>query len=195
MPSVVERRVRLVEDQQLRLVEQCAAEREPLRHAARERRHALVSRLPEPEALEQHARALPPLGHPVEAAVEIEVLERSQLAVAERLVAEEPDRRARGIELQLTAGRRGQTGAEPEQRRLPGAVRPGDEQEPASRQVDVDAAKHAPVAVALDEAARLDHASTSRSTKPKKTRLITPFIVKNAMFSRRWSAGETSSCS
>ena len=58
--------VRLVEDEQVGLVEQRPAEREALRHAARVGGDPLVSRVPEPEALEQHPDALPPLGHAVE---------------------------------------------------------------------------------------------------------------------------------
>ena len=94
-PLVVERGERLVEDEQLGVVEQRPAEREPLRHPARERRDALVARLPEAEALEQHADPLAPLRHAVEPAVEVEVLERGQLAVDERLVPEEAELRAR----------------------------------------------------------------------------------------------------
>ena len=52
--GVVERVERLVEDHELRLVEQHAAEAEPLAHPAREGRDALVADLPEAEALEQH---------------------------------------------------------------------------------------------------------------------------------------------
>ena len=50
----VERVERLVEHEQRRVVQQHAAEREPLLHPARERRDALVAHLPEAEALEQH---------------------------------------------------------------------------------------------------------------------------------------------
>src|SRR6187200_638634 len=82
---------RLVEDQQLRSVQQRAAEREALQLTARELGRALASRVPESEALEQHPDPLAPLGHAVEAAVEVEVLERGQLEVDERFVAEEAD--------------------------------------------------------------------------------------------------------
>ena len=67
-------------DEQLRLVEQHPAEREPLRHAARVRRDPVVADVPETEALEQHADPLAALGHAVEAPVQVEVLERAQLA-------------------------------------------------------------------------------------------------------------------
>ena len=132
---LVERAVRLVEHEQLRLVQEDAAEGEPLRHAARVRGDALVPRLPEPEALEQHPDPLAPLGHAVEPPVEVEVLERGQLAVDERLVAEEADRAARSRPTRASpaVGVR-EAGAEPQQRRLPGAVRAGDDQEPAAGQ-------------------------------------------------------------
>src|SRR5262249_30978003 len=88
---LVERAVRLVEHEPLRVVEKDAAESEPLRHPARVRGDALVPNVPEPEALEQHPDPLATLGDPVQPAVELEVLERGQLAVDERIVAEEPD--------------------------------------------------------------------------------------------------------
>ena len=87
----VERGERLVEDEQRRLVQERAAEREALQHPARERARPLVPRLPETEALEHHPDALAPLGHAVQPAVEVEVLERAQLAVDERLVPEEAE--------------------------------------------------------------------------------------------------------
>ena len=87
----VERGVRLVEQEQVGLVEEGAAERQPLDHPARVRRDAFRACLPETEPLEQHPDALPPLRHAVQRAVELEVLERRELAVDERLVPEVPD--------------------------------------------------------------------------------------------------------
>ena len=92
--GLVERRVRLVEDEELRVVEQRPAERQPLRHPARVRRDALVAGLPEREALEQHPDPLAPLRNAVEPAEEVEVLERGELAIDERLVREIADARA-----------------------------------------------------------------------------------------------------
>src|SRR5438105_6036918 len=109
----VETGERLVEDQQLRLVQERPAEREPLELAAGERRGPLSSRLPEAEALEQHPDPLAPLGHAVEPPVEIEVLERRQLAVDERLVREEADAAAVGLDLERAAARDREPGAEP----------------------------------------------------------------------------------
>ena len=192
---LVEGAVRLVEDQQLGVVEQRTAEREALRHAARERRHELSPHVPEAEALEQHADPLAPLRNRVQAPVEVEVLERRQLLVDERLVPEEADRATVRVHLQLARRRRRQPGAEPQQRRLAGAVGPGDDEEAAAGQLEVHSLKNALVAVALREAARSNHVATSRSTKQKNTMLITPFSVKNAVFSRRRSPGETIACS
>src|SRR4051812_8690353 len=67
---------RLVEDQQLGLVQERAAEGESLQLAARELGRPLAPRVPEGEALEQHPDPLAPLGHAVEPPVEVEVLER-----------------------------------------------------------------------------------------------------------------------
>src|SRR4029077_12235684 len=78
--------------EQSRLVQQRAAEPEPLLHAAGEGGDAVVARLPEPEALEQHADALTALGNAVEPAEQRQVLERRQLAVDEWLVTEVADR-------------------------------------------------------------------------------------------------------
>ena len=93
----VERGERLVEHEQLGIVQQRAAEREPLHHPARVRGDALVADVPEPEALEQHPDPLAPLRHAVEAPVEVEVLERGQLAV---------ERAARGRGSRAGRGRR-----------------------------------------------------------------------------------------
>ena len=99
----VERGERLVEDEQLRLVQERAAEREPLRHPARVRRDALGADVPEAVALEQHPDPLAPLRHAVEPAVEVEVLDRGQVAVEQRLVAEVAERAAVGVDLELAA--------------------------------------------------------------------------------------------
>ena len=50
--------------------------------------------------------ALAPLGNAVQPTVEVEVLERSELAVDERLVGEKADRAARHVDLELASGRR-----------------------------------------------------------------------------------------
>src|SRR5207244_3681459 len=128
------------------------------RHPARVRRDPVAPRLPETETLEQHPDALAPLRHPVQAAVEVEVLERRELAVDERLVAEIAELAALDAALDRSLGRRGQAGADPQERRLPGTVRPGDDEEAAVRQLEVDAAQDALLPVALAELRSRQHA-------------------------------------
>src|SRR5581483_584638 len=172
------------------------AERQPLQHPPREGIRPLVARVPQAEPLEQHPDPLAALGHAVEPAVEVEVLERGQLAVDERLVAEEPDPLAGHSHLELARGRHEQPGDQAEQRRLARAVRAGEEQERAPVDLEVEIADHVPEAERAPEPARGDHrTSTSASTKPKKVTLITPFMVKKAASSRRRSPGRTSECS
>ena len=137
------------------------AEREPLQLPAGERRRPLAPRLPEPEALEQHPDPLAPLGHPVEAPVEVEVLDRRQLAIDERLVREVADLATLGVDLELARGRNQQTGAETQQRRLAGAVRTGDDEEAAARKLEVDRLERALVAEAPGQPARPDHGRPS----------------------------------
>ena len=67
---------------------------------------------------------------------------------------------ARDSDVELASGRRRQPGAEPEQRRLPGPVRPRDEQEVAAADVQLDAPQDAPVAVALLQPVCPDHGAT-----------------------------------
>jgi len=92
-------------------------------------------------------------------------------------------------------------GSEAEQRRLPGAVRPGDQQESSLFELEVEPFEDALLAVALAESFRADQrfvaheTIASAMTKPQKTRLITPFMVKKAMSSLRKSPGRTSECS
>ena len=172
-----------------------AAEREPLRHPPRVRRHALGANVPEAVALEQHPDPLAPLGHAVEPPVEVEVLERRQVAVEQRLVAEIAERAAVGVDLELAAARRREPGDEAQERRLAGAVRTGDDEEAAALELEVERPQGTPPPVALLDRARADHRSTSARTKQRKTMLMTPLTVKNAAFSRRRSPGRTSECS
>ena len=156
---------------------------------------ALVPPLPEPEALEQRADPLAPLGHVVEAAVEVEVLERGQLAVDERLVREVADPSRAGDRPRARRPSAREAGHEGEERRLPRAVRARDERGARRPHLEVEVAKDALRAEPPSEAARRDHTSTSRRTKTKNVTLMTPFMVKNAMSSRFQSRGETSECS
>jgi hypothetical protein len=133
----VERRERLVEHEQLGLVQQRAAEREPLRHPARVRRDTLGPHVPEAVALEQHPDPLAPLRYAVEPAVEVEVLEGGQIAVEQRLVPEVPEVAAVGVDIQLAARRGRKPGDEAQQCRLAGSVRARDDEEAAALEPEV----------------------------------------------------------
>ena len=172
-----------------------APEREPLRHPARVRGEALAAHLPEAVALEQHPDPLAALAYAVETAEELEVLERGEVAVEERLVAEVPEPAPVGVDVEPAGRRGGEPGEQPEQRRLARAVRAGDDEKAARIHVEVERLEGAASPVALLDAASPDHRSTSASTKQRKTMLITPLTVKNAAFSRRRSPGLTSECS
>ncbi len=128
----------LVEEEQLRVVQERPAEREPLLHPPRVRGDPLVPGVPETVALEQHADPLAPLGNTVETAVELEVLERGQLAVDERLVAQVADGSALSHGIELPSGRAQETREEAQQRALARAVATRDEQKAALGQLDVD---------------------------------------------------------
>src|SRR6476646_6076590 len=98
-----------------------------------------MTHVPEPEPLQQHADSLTPLGHAVQTPVELEVLERRQLAVDERLVAEITHLCALGFYVQFAVGRKRETGTNAQEGRLAGAVRPGDDSEAAAWKLEVDA--------------------------------------------------------
>ena len=93
-----------------------------------------AANLPEAEPLEQHPAPLAPLGNAIEAAEEIEVLERRELAVEQRLVADVAEVAALGVDRQRAFCRRSEARDEPEQRRLARSVRPRDEQEARARE-------------------------------------------------------------
>ena len=112
---LVEGGVWLVEHEQLRVVEERAAEGEPLGHAARVRADALAASVPQPEPLEQHPDALAPLGNAVEAPEEVEVLERRELAVEDRLVADVADTPAVERHFEHPACRGGEADEHPQQ--------------------------------------------------------------------------------
>ena len=136
--GVVERVERLVQDHQLGLVEEHAAEPQPLAHPTGEGRDPLVAHLPEPEALEQHPDPLGPLGDRGRA---------GRTGAGSRAGSARGRRAARGRGSRSRRGRAARArpplgasrpGEHAEERRLARAVRPGDEQEPARVELDVD---------------------------------------------------------
>jgi hypothetical protein len=98
----------------------------------------------------------------VQPSVEVEILEGGQLAVEQGFMAEKADTSSFGRDLEGAARRRGKPGEEAEERRLPGAVRPGDEGEAAGRQVEIDAVHGTPLAELSRQRARADHSRHSR---------------------------------
>src|SRR4029453_16390178 len=125
----VERAERLVEKQQVRLMEKRSTEGETLEHSAGDRAGLPAARLPEAEALEEHADPLAALRDPVQAAVEVEVLERRQLPVEQRLLSEGSDLCSVDRALELAGRGNNEPGEQPEQRRLAGSVRARDEEQ------------------------------------------------------------------
>src|ERR671935_2999332 len=123
----------------------------------------LRTRVPEAEPLQQHPDPLAPLRHAVETAVQVEVLERGQLAVEEWLVAEIPQGPPIDVALGLSRRRSSQPGAETEERRLPGPVRAGDDEQPAALELEVEDFEDALVAEASPEPASADHDASASS--------------------------------
>src|SRR5262245_12879923 len=154
-----------------------------------------MPRLPQAEALEQRADRLAPLGDVIEPAVEIEVFERRQLLVDERLVGEIADAPTRKVDLEVPFGRREQASHQGEKRRLPRPIGPRDEKELAGTHLEIEAAKNPLRSEPPAQGARADQTTTSSRTNTKNVTLMTPFIVKKAMSSRFQSLGETSECS
>src|SRR5262249_30563403 len=98
---------------------------------------------------------------------ELEVLGRGELAIHERLVTEEAHVGALGVDPELAFGGDRQAGADPQERRLPGAVRACDEQEAAGGQLQVESTEDTLLAVALPEPASADH-SCERSARSRR---------------------------
>ena len=128
--------------------------------------------------------------------VEVEVLERRQLPVYERLVREKAEAPAVDLDLDGSPRRGNETGEDAQKCRFPRAVCPRDEKKSLVWDLEVDSLENAAWAIALLEVANLDHGtSTAAATKAKKTMLITPFTVKNAASSRPRFPGLTIRCS
>ena len=176
-------------------MEKGAAEREALGHAAREGADPLVSSVPEAEALEEHSDALTALRNAVEPSVELQILERGQLAVDERLVRQIADLATVHLHVQLSGRWRKQTRTQGEESRLSRAVPAGDEQKAASRDFEIEAAQNALGSEIAAQTTGGNQISTSARTKAKKVMLMTPFMVKKAMSRRRRSVAETRECS
>ena len=156
---------RLVEQQQLGVVQQAGGEREPLLPPAGERAGELLRPRAQTEPFEPLAHAALPVGHPVHARDEVEVLlDRQVLVVAEALghVADAPlDLGGAGAQVEAEGGAAAFVGREqPAQHAdrggLAAAVRPEKSDDPAARDGEVDVIDHGAPAVALGQAVDLD---------------------------------------
>jgi hypothetical protein len=84
---------RLVEDEELRIVEERLGQAEPLAHALRVAAHRTVGRVGEPDLVEEEPRALEARRavEPGQPAVEVEVLQGREAVVEERRLGEVAD--------------------------------------------------------------------------------------------------------
>src|SRR6185295_3910309 len=80
---VVEAGVRLIQDQELRIEEERAAEDDPLEHPAREVGERPVGRLLQPEALEERECATAAVASACKRREEFEILDRSEREIEE----------------------------------------------------------------------------------------------------------------
>ena len=138
---VVERAERLVEDQQLGLVQERRGRARAAAACPRENAAGALARAPprarSARAASRSARAAPAPGR------------AGRRGRGSRAPSARGRRAARGPRKPIpprsastssvAARRHGEPGAEPQQRRLPGAVRPGDDEEAAARELEVDA--------------------------------------------------------
>ena len=175
----VERGRRLVEDEQARVHGEYGADRHPLLLATREGAEVTTAELGDPEQVE---RLLDPAAHRVRREAELlhavgqlllhgvgdEAGERvlpdvpDHVRTLARRVLEDADAVEEELTAQATAAEpRHQTGHDAEQRGLPGAGRPGDEDQLAVADRQVDLGQDRGAVVVDGDAAQLDHATTS----------------------------------
>src|SRR5262245_45977515 len=170
----------LVEEEQLRPVQQRPCQRQPLHHAARVDAYRSARRLFEPRPAQQLRDAGLRVGHPVELGVEPEVLPSGQVRIAGALVTDVPDSPARGrrapagvlAEEPERAAARAQQGREhAEQRRLAGAVRAQQDDQLARVDGEVDAGQHWDPAELAAQALGDDRRPDQSPTAPRAPRM------------------------
>ena len=172
-------RARLVEQEQRRVVEHRASDREPLNEPLRQVAHGLVGAAGHLELAEDGVDA--GVRDTVESRVVAQVLAPAQLAVEERLVAHvahlrrEPPAlvRERGAEhARAAAVRPEQPGEHAEQRRLARAVAAEDRERLALLDPHADAAERDPLAVPPLEAFELDRSHGAEAYAPGVARMV-----------------------
>ena len=156
---------RLVEEQQLRLVEQTRGEREPLLPAARQRTGELSRARGEAEPLEPFADPRLAVAHRVDPGDELEVLGDREVLVQAELLRHVPDapldlgRGGADVEAERRAGALvgcQQPAQHPDRGRLAAAVRAEKAHDPAPGHREIDVVHDCTPAIALGKAAHLD---------------------------------------
>jgi hypothetical protein len=154
----VEVGVGLVEQQQLRAVQDAAADCQPLAHPGRKLGNPLVGAALHPDRCEQlgDPRLGRLAGDPVQLGVEAQVLASRQVAIQQRLVAEvaDPPAQLPGLageraaeHADLAAARPQQRRQDSQQRRLARPVGPEHDQRPPGGQLQPDSVQRRPLAV------------------------------------------------
>ena len=140
-----------------------APDRQPLHHPARQLGDGIVGARPHPDRLQHLVDAR--LGDAVQARVEAQVLAPRQLAVQQRLMAEEADPAAHRVAVvgqraaehaNLAGVRAQQRGEHPQQRRLAGAVGPEHDERATGLERERDVAQRGALAIAASDAAQDD---------------------------------------
>ena len=176
----VEAGCRLIEEQDLRIVDQGVRQAQPLLHPAREGLDVVVAAVGEVDQLQEVADRPPSLRRrqPVAAPEEVQVLPDLHVVVDPEHVRHEPEDASDlvGVPRDRPAGDLGDTGRglqergeDPERRRLAGAVRPDEAEDLAGLDVEVHAGDGDGGRVSLDEALGADDGA--HSTVPRIDRL------------------------
>jgi len=175
-------------------VQEEPGEPEALGHAAAEGADRVDCACQQADLVEEILDPSAGVGHAVEVREELEVLQRGEVEVDERVVPEVPEVRpgARRLvreretqDAELTGVRPVERREHPQQGGLAGPVRTADREGLALGQIDVDAVDGAALPVRLDESAPGDQENaTSTATNAKNTTASTPFATPNAILIR-----------
>ena len=170
----VEAEGRLVEEDDLRRVQEAARDLEPPSHAAGELLHQRVAAIPELEEPQQPLAALEPdlAGHVVEQRVHLHVLPRGQVAVEARILEDDAELRPGGVRVRrrIQPVEPHRAARRPEQRRhhldrggLPGAVRTEEGEDLAAADFERHALDRLDVAEGLAEIGDGNHGGASQN--------------------------------
>lgn len=168
----IEVAIRLVEEDDARVLLQHAGEREPLAHSGREGPDGIVRAVGETDLVEQREKSFARRALSQEARHDLEVLERGERLVEVRVVVEERDRLAHLVAIVLGVAPEDANGSaigpdcgreRPEQRRFSRPVPAGDHHQGSfgNLEGDVDKGPPAPVATTHSLGGDGDHPAAS----------------------------------